>query len=154
MLKIKRKNLISLFLFVLIFLSTNLFVPININNYVSKNITYNTVYASPRGGFHSGSFSSHSSSSSSSGGFKSGSFSNSHSSSSSSSKSSGSGFFGGSSHSSSSKRTYVPIPIPFFGHSYYGRGYSSFFFIPFLIKFILFVIVVVFIYKFLKNRRR
>ncbi|PJI08042.1 amino acid permease [Clostridium sp. CT7] len=152
MFKIKRKNIVACFLFIFMFFTANIFIPSNIKDYTLQN---NIVYASPRGGFHSGSFSSHSSSSS--GGFKSGSFSNSHSS---SSKSSKSGLFGGSSNKGSSssysqKRSYIPIPIPIFGHHYYGGSYGmGSFFVFRIIKFILFIIVVIFIYRFIKKMRR
>lgn len=147
--KIKHKKIILASLLIFIFTLINVIGPSSL--YFNSSEKYGIVYASPRGGFHSGSFSSHSSSgSSSSKSFRSGSFSN-------SSKSSGSKSYNSSSGSSgqTTKRSYIPIPIPIpFGHSSYGRGYYGGGLISFIFKFILFIVVVVLIYKFLKKRRR
>ncbi|WP_242851459.1 amino acid permease [Clostridium sp. DMHC 10] len=118
MFKIKHKKIILSFLIFFVFILVNVINPNSI--YFKSTEKYGTVYATPRGGFHSGSFSS--SHSSSSGGFKSGSFSNSSKSSSSKSYNSSSGTKNYSSGSSwqSTKRSYIPIPIPIpFGHSSY-----------------------------------
>lgn len=150
------------------FLAGNVFSP-EIISIAGKNNTYGVVYAIGRkgssgsiGGFKSGSFKSFKSSStskSSTGGFKTGSFKSSKSTSIPKTSKSFSG---------RTKKTYIPIPIPIpsgshryygpsYGHfstNYFGAGYIIAKIIGGIVKFILFIIVFIFILNIIKRIRR
>ena len=147
----KLKKLIVTSLLVFTFLTVNAVSP-EIANMVTGNQTTSIAYARSRSsssGFKSGGFTSGTSKSS---GYKSGSFK------------SGSSLFGGSSstnksgsYKSYSSRSFIPIPIPFFTHHYYGSSLAGGIFSAYLfgklIKLLLIIFVIYIIYRFLRRRR-
>jgi hypothetical protein len=179
--EIKKKNrlLFSLIL-AFLFISVDILSPAFLNSFIG-DIHYSVVYAAGKsGGFKSSS--GFSSSKSSSGSFKSGSYSTPKSfpGSSSSSKSSSGGFKSGSFSNSSGKaggsstsqpnynsggtnRSILPIPIPIpWGSGSYGSSYGGYFgpiqvvgsIFSGFIRLILTIIVLVVIFKIIRNSRR
>jgi uncharacterized membrane protein len=164
---INKKRFILCFILALLFLSTNV-INIGLFTITARNNAPTTAYAagsrSSGGGFKSSSFSSTKSmpksttsgSKSSSSGFKSGGFSKTKP----NNDSSKSGSTNSNNYSSGSKNSFIPIPIPFFSHNsyssggFFGAGHIASSLMGGLFKFILFIIVIVFVINILRKSKR